>query len=779
MRRPFALPLVLVLGAAGASAGIIPGGGEPADDCLAEFDVAGAAGPPIVECTDCDPTCDRDGVSSPNGSCTFDVELCLNQDLAGCAPGPLDRVHPSPRTSLLVPALDSKVCGPAVARRVATRGLGLKPGHETLRVSASTSERPRRRDRNLLRLVCNPRPAGEACPSTEAHPPCAARSPLRNLYFGDLHVHTTLSFDAHAFEVRNTPADAYRFARGETVSLPPLDASGQGTRTLQIDRPLDFAAVTDHSEYLGEIELCSTPGSAAYDAPTCQAYRGEVYNAVRIFGVGLVPAAPMRFADICGADGLGCLPAAGQVWQRVIDAAEAAYDRTPACTFTSFVGYEYTAATGVSTLHRNVIFRNEHVPFPTTYFEQPTPQGLWRELATTCLDAGTGCDALVIPHNSNESNGKMFRVEYPGAATLDEERTQAAFRGVIEPLIEVYQHKGDSECTNGLSGAAGAPDEQCDFEKDFAHPIIDCGDGTGTGGAAHGGCRSRLDYARSVLLAGLAEQQRLGQNPYPLGMIASTDTHNGTPGAVAEDRFVGHRGIDDDTPAKQLGPGVLTIGGIVFGPGGIVGAWAEENTRASLFDALRRREVFGTSGPRIAVRFFGGWDLPVNLCHDSRMLETAYDRGVPMGRVLPSRRPGTSVPRFLVSALRDSGTPTRPGTQLERVQIVKGWLEGSTPREQVFDVAGTAGGATVDPATCTTSGAGADSLCTVWTDPAFDPAEQAFYYVRVLENPTCRWSTFTCNALDPADRPPACTDPTVPKTIQERAWTSPIWYRPG
>jgi len=281
---------------------------------------------------------------------------------------------------------------------------------------------------------------------------------------------------------------------------------------------------------------------------------------------------------------------------------------------------------------------------------------------------------------------------------------------------------------------------------------------------------------RGALLEGLLEDARLGVNPFRLGMLASTDTHNGTPGAVAEDRFIGHRGTDDDTPAKQLGPGSLYPGGIIFSPGGLAGVWAEENSRASLFDAFRRRETFGTSGPRIAVRFFGGFGLGAGLCDDPDMVRKAYAMGVAMGGTLG---PGNGAPSFLVSALRDAGTATRPGTPLQRIQIIKGWIEGGERHEQVYDVAGDAqNGATVDDTTCVTSGPGADALCGAWTDPAFDPSEHAFYYARVLENPSCRWSTYTCNALPPDERPASCTDPAVPRTIQERAWTSPIWYEP-
>ncbi len=614
-------------------------------------------------------------------------------------------------------------------------------------------------------------------PYEEPRDACADASPLRNLYFGDLHVHTALSFDAQAFDVRTTPAEAYAFAQGAPVALPPLDINGLGTRTVQLERPLDFAAVTDHSEYLGEVEECTTPGSPNYDAPSCQTYRGEVYNAVRFFGTPLVVPNASHFNDICAPNGQQCVAQGTQVWQEVQDAAEQAYDRTSACSFTSLVAYEYTSARSTSTRHRNVIFANDRVPYPTTYFEEHTPQGLWSQLEATCRDAASGCDVLAIPHNPNESNGNMFAVEYPGAQSLSAERTQAAARGAMEPLVEIYQHKGDSECMNGLSGVIGASDEQCDFEKD-PRPFMDCGDGTGGTGVTRLGCFSRFDFVRNVLLAGLQEDARLGVNPYRLGIIASTDTHNGTPGYVEESTFVGHRGTDDDTPAKQLGNGVLTPGGIQFSPGGIVGVWAEENSRPRIFDALRRREVFGTSGPRIAVRFFGGWNLPVGLCTDPDMVENAYAAAVPMGSLLDT--PTAAAPSFLISAARDPGTLAHPGTQLQRVQVVKGWVDAAGRHQQVFDVAGDPdNGASVDTDTCVASGPGEDALCTVWSDPSFDPTQHAFYYVRVLENPTCRWSTVNCNALAPVDRPPSCTDPDVEKTVQERAWTSPIWYRPN
>ena len=348
---------------------------------------------------------------------------------------------------------------------------------------------------------------------------CAQHNPLRNVYFGDLHVHTTLL-------VRRTRLRRAAPRRSRPIALPRASRCraaaarrrrDTGRRRSALDRPLDFAAVTDHSEFLGEVEACITPGSSAYDSENCQAYRGDSYSAVRRFGVFLTPRTPRRQTDICGADRQGCMEPASEVWQRIQNAANAAYDRSARCSFTSFVAYEYSASPGASTLHRNVIFRNDHVPLPTSVYEQPTAQGLWTQLKATCLDAGIDCDVLAIPHNSNESNGKMFHVEYPGATSRDEERAQAEFRVAMEPLVEIYQHKGDSECMNGLSGIVGQPDEQCEFEKRMHPPFFDCGDGTGQTGAGGQGCLSRFDFVRGALLAGLQERERLGVNPYQPG----------------------------------------------------------------------------------------------------------------------------------------------------------------------------------------------------------------------------------------------------------------------
>ncbi|MFO0587170.1 MAG: DUF3604 domain-containing protein [Polyangiaceae bacterium] len=615
-------------------------------------------------------------------------------------------------------------------------------------------------------------------PYTEERVACADHDPLRRAYFGDLHVHTAFSFDAWTYDVRTTPAEAYRFARGETIKLPPLDENGVGTTEVRIDRPLDFAAVTDHAEYLGEVSLCTTPGSPAYDTDVCKSYRPPESS---FLGLGIGTDPPVR-AEFCQGTTM-CTDAVGPVWRNIQDAAEAAYDRSATCGFTSFVAYEYSLSPFGTNLHRNVIFRNaKTVAAPITTYEAPSPEKLWTMLRAQCSDAGEGCDVLAIPHNSNLSNGQMFHVETHDKRTAEEQRAAAEARASMEPLVEIFQHKGDSECINGLPSVPGAPDELCDMEKQVRPPYDDCGrDGTGWGANGGLGCASWRDYVRGALETGLMEEERIGANPFKLGIIASTDTHNGTPGRVDEASFRGHLGLSDDTPELLLTGNAVAATPILANPGGLAGVWAEENSRDAIFDALRRRETFGTSGPRISVRLFAGWDFEGDLCGAPDLVAQGYARGAPMGGDLPPAPSASIAPSIVVTALRDPGTAEKPGALLQRAQVIKLWIgPDGEPRESVIDVAGDAeNGATVDTSTCAPKGPGAESLCAVWRDPDFDPARPALYYARVVENPTCRWSAHLCATLSPEKRAALhCDALPVPATIQERAWTSPVWYTP-
>jgi len=617
---------------------------------------------------------------------------------------------------------------------------------------------------------------------TERREPCSEFNPLRNLYFGDLHVHTGLSHETWILDVPAAPELAYGFAKGEPIQLPPLDEEGMGTRTVQLDHPLDFAAVTDHGEFLGEVEACVTPNSGAYGSPSCILFRDKNFLSEVVIAFPTFTTHPERNRDICGPGRADCLALAERVWKRIQDTAEQAYDRSPQCTFTSFVGYEYTGLPGAANLHRNVIFRNASVPdLPVSYFEQSTPEGLWAELERSCTESRSGCDVLAIPHNSNESNGNKFFVQYPGAETIGEQRRMAGRRAELEPLVEIFQHKGDSECMNGLQGVWGPEDGLCDFEKIRRPPFTDCGDGAGFGGVIGIGCISRLDYVRNVLLEGLAEEERLGVNPYRLGIIASTDTHNATPGMVAEDFYPGHWGTKEDTPEERLGADGVTHQGVIANPGGLTAVWAMENSRDAIFEAFHKRETYATSGPRIVVRFFGGWDYPETMCEDPDFAAVGYRKGVPMGGTLPQRPESAHAPRFAVWAERRLDAGVGRVVPLQRIQIIKGWVDPSQEplrkEFEVFDVAGMPdNGARVDLETCQILGDGFDRLCALWIDPDFHEDRRAFYYVRVVENPSCRWSAQECVRLAPDDRPESCSDPGIEKVIQERAWTSPIWY---
>ena len=351
------------------------------------------------------------------------------------------------------------------------------------------------------------------------------------------------------------------------------------------------------------------------------------------------------------------------------------------------------------------------------------PLDLWTRLKARCNDTGTGCQALTIPHNSNISNGQMFTVDW-GGMPIEEQRAQAALQAELDVLIEIMQAKGDSECRRGMWGVVGGEDEFCDFEKvryiDGERPP-DCEDGAGVGGLRGEGCQSRLDFVRYALIDGLAQEERLGINPFQLGIIASTDGHNGAPGDTDEYDYQGQNAnVDSDFEKRLTTPAYAPHR--LRNPGGLIGVWAEENSRDSLFDAMLSKETFGTSGVRIKARLFGGWGLP-DLCSSNDMIAEAYEQAVPMGGVLPESE-GAGAPTLFVSAIADPGASDHPGTPLQRIQIIKGWVgDDGLFHERVFDVAGDPdNGADVSRDSCALSGTGAASLCATWTDPEFDPS---------------------------------------------------------
>ena len=604
--------------------------------------------------------------------------------------------------------------------------------------------------------------AGAAPLRADEHVACAERDHLRRPYFGDLHVHTRYSLDASTQGTRTTPADAYRFARGERLGIQPWDAAANPGRSVQLRRPLDFAAVTDHAEYFGETTICNSTAFRGHDSLMCMVYRTWPRVAFALMNARRTP------FGLCGRDQAECRRAAFFPWRDIQNAAEAAYDRSAACAFSTFIGYEWTGYA-----HRNVIFRGAAVPTtPASSRDYPDERHLWDFLEKKCRDAGTDCDFLVIPHNSNISAGLTFQSSNPDGTPLD--AAQARRRARNEPLVEIMQHKGSSECQTG----AGTADELCAFEAipydTLAARFV----------PSLKKPPAPISFTRTALGAGLVQQGAIGANPFKFGVVGSTDTHLGTPALADEEKYPGHGGagipIGDTLPDALLDP-------IEYNPGGLAVLWAEENTRAALFAAMRRREAYATSGPRIVFRFFAGWDLPDDLCGRADFAARGYRQGVPMGGDLPPAGARPQGPVIAAWALQDAGVPEHPGTALQRLQVVKLWVENGQTRERVIDVAGDAdNGATVDVHSCVATGRGQRELCAVWRDPEFDPAQAALYYGRAVEDPTCRWSTRACTEAGIDCAAPesvrrgweGCCDPQYPKTIQERAWTSPIWYTP-
>ncbi len=631
---------------------------------------------------------------------------------------------------------------------------------------------------------------------------CADYDPARKPFFGDLHVHTTLSYDANLSGTRLGPRTAYEFARGDRIDITPYDEDGNALRTLQLDRPLDFAAATDHSAHYGSIALCRTPGSVAYDDLQCQQVREDPENAFLTLAVPLT--ASGSYPALCGSAGEDCIEAAKDVWAEVQDAANEANDATTACSFTSFIAFEWTANPGGDNMHRNVVFKSDAVPaVAPDPFIAKRPEALWQALREGCIDSDSGCDAITLAHNTNLSAATYF--QRSGTEDLPLDAEYLAERALMEPAVEIYQQKGSSEC----AGWAGAPDELCGFEyfpfENFTRLSLD-----------QIGAPLPGSFVRDALGRGLEIERDFGVNPFRYAIIAGTDAHMSNPGAVTE---WNHPGNGDAVSKIQVSGDPLEQGLVddpYFGSGGLAGVWAEENSRDAIFDAIVRKETFGTSGPRIVPRFFGGWDYPENICDSATFENDGYDGGVPMGGELPAKPPSASAPVFVAFARQDPGVEGRPGTPLQRIQLVKGWLDDSgEPQTRIIDLTPDAdNGAGVNLDTCEQTGSGQASLCHRWVDDDFDPTERAYYYARVLENPSCRWSVIQCidngydcdnptttldaDCCDPViglnrgicegvtcERPEElgeeearCCLPQVETQIQERAWTSPIWYSP-
>ena len=610
--------------------------------------------------------------------------------------------------------------------------------------------------------------AARVFPTERSYSPYAGRNFPSLALFGDTHIHTALSMDAGMTGTRIGPEEAYRLAKGEEV------VSSTGIR-VKLSRPLDFAVVADHSDNMGfapdflagKPEILADPtGRRWYDMVQAGDAATAASELLVAFGEGTIPDA-LRYEP--------GTPAYRSVWQRVITAAEEANEPG---RFTAFIGYEWTEMTSGNNLHRNVIYRDggDRAGLMEPYTTIPPlgshdPRDLWKWMAA--YEERSGGDVLAIPHNGNLSNGRMFPVIEPGTGRRID-RAYAEERRRWEPLYEAMQTKGDSESHPFLS----PNDEFADSE------VWDKGNLDLT--AAKTTEMLEFEYARSAYKNGLLMEAELGVNPFKFGMVGSTDAHTGLT-AVEEDNYMGKTASAEPSPERwehvflaNAASGLATLNWETSASG-YAAVWATENTREALFDAMARRETYATTGPRMLVRFFGGWDFEAADANNRLPARIGYTKGVPMGGDLRSAPAGRS-PNFLVAALKDP-----IGANLDRMQVVKGWLDGDGElHERVYDVAVsderaidsngrslTPVGNTVDVENATwTNTIGATELITVWSDPDFDATQRAFYYARVIEIPTPRWTAYDANFYNitmPED---------VPMVTQERAYTSPIWYTP-
>ena len=576
----------------------------------------------------------------------------------------------------------------------------------------------------------------------------------RNAYFGDLHVHTMYSFDAFIFGTTSSPDDAYEFAKGGTLTHPAgFDMS--------LDTPLDFYGVSDHAFYLGVLRQMADPSTEISKHPAAAGMstlggsddRGSKFGAILAF---------MRSGR---GEEINDPSIRKEAWDDIVASANRHNDPG---NFTAFVAYEYTASTADSgNLHRNVIFRDDIAPeLPFSRLDSSNPEDLWAWMDN---NRANGIESLAIPHNSNGSNGSMFMLTDNAGRPIDDAYANLRMRN--EPLVEITQVKGTSDTHPALS----PNDEWADFE------IMPFRIATSLYSEPNG------SYVRQAYLNGLKMQAEGGVNPYKLGVIGSSDTHNASYAGDEDDYWskVGLRDADGvlrgSVPLSEPRANGELYADTYFntwGAAGLAGVWAEENTRAAIYDAFRRKETFGTSGTRMKVRFFAGNDLPE--LDDEDLIGKAYGGGVPMGGDLIAN--AAENPSFIAWVAKDPNSAS-----LQRLQIIKGWVEDGEAQELVFDVACSDGGS-IDPTShrCADNGAqvnlsdcsiseglGAAELKARWQDPSYDPNQHAIYYVRALENPTCRWSTWDAIRAGVAPRS------DLPATIQERIWSSPIWITPS
>ncbi len=613
----------------------------------------------------------------------------------------------------------------------------------------------------LLLLACSANSSDKPVEPTASSPDSVEQSgsssikvnPDKDAYFGDFHIHTSYSFDGYANGGFTTPDDAYRWAKGEAIP------GGWNGSKLQIKVPLDWYAVSDHSEFLGlfkKMEDPVSPASKLSIAPQVTSKDKKVSFDAYVKVLDDINKG-IKDPELLNPE------ISKSIWKEIVATAEAHNDPGK---FTTFSAFEWTSAPDNRNLHRVVVFENaQGIPeLPYSKLDSGRPEDLWAWMDT---QRANGASLFAVPHNGNASNGLMFpETTSYGGSQLDKD--YAAKRMRNEPLYEVSQIKGTSETHPDLS----PNDEFAGFEIwDYTLSALSIPASVRVG-----------SYVRDAFLRGMQLEAEGKGNPFKYGIIGDSDAHNSA-AVVEEDNYTGKFALDNSPEHRLNGPRGFEEKNArqirQFSSGGLAGIWAESNTREALVDAIHRKETFGTSGTRLKVRFFAGYQFDANLLQAPDWVQQAYASGVPMGSDLPPSN--GAAPSFIVHAVKEVN-----GANLDRVQIIKGWLENGKTVEKIYDVALSDGrtvgangevapvGNTVDASTATYSNdIGATQLATVWTDPDFDPATHAFYYVRALEIPTPRWSTYDAVTLGVAPRD------DIPVSIQERAWTSPIWYTPA
>jgi hypothetical protein len=626
-------------------------------------------------------------------------------------------------------------------------------------------------------LVCAALSVGNIVLAADAAPSSTIAAEQRRVFFGELHLHTALSLDAWTFGTKLLPNDAYRFGRGETVMVPAVQVAHEQGITSGADVPakrawpLDFMAVTEHSEGIGTLLPLDNPNSAFSqseigkqilanpDALPAMVYHGKAGKGAPL---------PPQLTDP---------EMMRQAWDMIVKAANDNYEPGK---FTTFIAYEWSSTPNANNIHRNVIFGGDHAPLPFTSDQSTRPEDLWTYLEGV---RAQGIDVIAIPHNGNASGGLMYDWNDSDGKPIDEAYAQR--RALNEPLTEIVQNKGQSDTHPQLS----PNDEFANFEI-YDHLLA----------TAILKSKPAGSYVRDAFGRGLVIQAKTGANPYKYGLVGGTDIHNAL-STQAEDAFAGGEyGIDPKTMLPQADAAAAIVTPkikegtekskafeaqrrslVELSSGGLTGVWAEENTRESIFAALKRKETFATSGTRIRLRMFGSWTLDAKAIKSNDWVAQAYAHGAPMGSDLPAHPEKAAAPSFILQAMKDPD-----GANLDRIQIIKVWLEGTEYKEKIFDAIVSSGrkidpktyqapavGNTVDLKKGTyTNTIGAAMLTTIWRDPEFNPASAAVYYARVLEIPTPRWSTLLAvkNNLEISSY--------VAPSIQERAWSSPIWYTP-